>query len=54
MHTGKIAAQCGHATLGAFKRAGRHAPSCLSGWEMIGQAKVCLKVSWVQLNDLVD
>lgn len=43
-HTGKIAAQCGHATLGAYKRAGRHAPSTLSGWEVVGQAKVCLKV----------
>ncbi len=41
---GKIAAQCGHATLGAYKRAGRHAPSTLKGWETIGQAKVCLKV----------
>jgi peptidyl-tRNA hydrolase len=66
---GKIAAQCGHATLGAYKRAGRHTPSSLRryftvhnasskdlssthslfsrsnhSWEVIGQAKVCLKV----------
>jgi peptidyl-tRNA hydrolase len=44
MGKGKIAAQCGHATLGAYKRAARHAPSTLKSWEYIGQAKVCLKV----------
>ncbi|KAM3568987.1 hypothetical protein VYU27_008901 [Nannochloropsis oceanica] len=44
MGKGKIAAQCGHATLGAYKRAARHAPTTLRSWEYVGQAKVCLKV----------
>jgi len=36
MGKGKIAAQCGHATLGAYKRASRHAPTTLRSWEYIG------------------
>lgn len=36
MGKGKIAAQCGHATLGAYKRAARHAPTTLRSWEYIG------------------
>ncbi|TFJ79903.1 hypothetical protein NSK_008760 [Nannochloropsis salina CCMP1776] len=44
MGKGKIAAQCGHATLGAYKRARRLAPRTLQGWEYMGQAKICLKV----------
>lgn len=42
--SGKIAAQCCHATLGAYKRAVRKAPAAVRAWEMLGQAKVCLKV----------
>lgn len=41
---GKIAAQCCHATLGAYKRAVKRAPKAVKAWEMLGQAKVCLKV----------
>lgn len=44
MRTGKIAAQCCHATLGAYKRAARRTPNAVRAWEMLGQAKVCLKV----------
>lgn len=44
LHTGKIAAQCCHATLGAYKRAVKRAPQSVKAWEMLGQAKVCLKV----------
>lgn len=36
MGKGKIAAQCGHATLGAYKRAARHSPTTLRSWEYIG------------------
>ncbi len=41
---GKIAAQCCHATLGAYKRALKKTPNAVKAWEMLGQAKVCLKV----------
>lgn len=44
MCAGKIAAQCCHATLGAYKRAVRRTPAAVKAWEMLGQAKVCLKV----------
>ncbi|KAF1328977.1 Peptidyl-trna hydrolase, partial [Globisporangium splendens] len=44
MGKGKIAAQCCHATLGAYKRAVKRAPKAMRAWEMLGQAKVCLKV----------
>ncbi|KAE9218621.1 hypothetical protein PF002_g16450 [Phytophthora fragariae] len=44
MGKGKIAAQCCHATLGAYKRASKRTPDAVRAWEMLGQAKVCLKV----------
>jgi peptidyl-tRNA hydrolase len=44
MGKGKIAAQCCHATLGAYKRAVRRTPLALECWEALGQAKVALKV----------
>lgn len=43
MGKGKIAAQCGHAVLGAYKRGQRQAPSALKVWETIGQAKICVQ-----------
>uniref|UniRef100_A0A0G4HI83 peptidyl-tRNA hydrolase n=1 Tax=Chromera velia CCMP2878 TaxID=1169474 RepID=A0A0G4HI83_9ALVE len=51
MGKGKIAAQCGHATLGAYKKALRPSVSARRGdwlkhlrtWERTGQAKVVLK-----------
>eukprot|EP00040_Diaphanoeca_grandis_P032020 m.192945 g.192945 ORF g.192945 m.192945 type:complete len:207 (+) comp32488_c4_seq3:89-709(+) len=45
MQKGKIAAQCGHATLGCYKVARRHQPKVLRQWEAFGQAKVALKVT---------
>jgi len=44
--TGKIAAQCGHATLACYKTLVRANPShpVLRQWERLGQAKVALKV----------
>lgn len=43
MGPGKIAAQCGHATLGAFKRATKQDPQNLKLWEKYGQAKIVVK-----------
>ena len=44
MDKGKIAAQCGHATLGAFKLAQKYCKSGLMNWEYLGQAKVAVKI----------
>lgn len=44
MGKGKIGAQCGHATLGAYKLAARYSPNVLRLWETFGQAKVAVKV----------
>ncbi|KAF3911441.1 hypothetical protein ABW20_dc0104602 [Dactylellina cionopaga] len=44
MTKGKIAAQCGHATLACYKTVTRHAPLLLKRWEYLGQAKIALKV----------
>jgi peptidyl-tRNA hydrolase, PTH2 family len=43
MQKGKIAAQCGHATLGAYKKAQKYSKKVLTIWENIGQAKVAVK-----------
>lgn len=44
MTKGKIAAQCGHATLGAYKLATKYCKSALNNWEYMGQAKIAVKV----------
>jgi peptidyl-tRNA hydrolase len=51
MGKGKIAAQCGHATLGAYKAAVKLCPSALRVWEY-GQAKVALKVDEEEMDTL--
>ncbi|KAI7902231.1 peptidyl-tRNA hydrolase PTH2-domain-containing protein [Cokeromyces recurvatus] len=43
MTKGKIAAQCGHATLACYKAAKKVNPLLLKAWESSGQAKVALK-----------
>jgi len=43
MQKGKIAAQCGHAVLGAYKKAVEAGSPTLGPWERFGQAKVALK-----------
>ncbi|PUU77599.1 peptidyl-tRNA hydrolase, partial [Tuber borchii] len=48
MTKGKIAAQCGHATLMCYKSVQKHAPSILERWERLGQAKIALK--WGDLD----
>lgn len=44
MGKGKIAAQCSHATLGAYRLAEKHSKSSLRVWQAIGQAKIAVKV----------
>eukprot|EP00613_Pedinella_sp_CCMP2098_P017566 CAMPEP_0171752652 /NCGR_PEP_ID=MMETSP0991-20121206/42756_1 /TAXON_ID=483369 /ORGANISM="non described non described, Strain CCMP2098" /LENGTH=518 /DNA_ID=CAMNT_0012354101 /DNA_START=39 /DNA_END=1595 /DNA_ORIENTATION=- len=43
MTAGKTAAQCGHATLGAYKRGVRKCPGAVKAWEYTGQAKIAVK-----------
>ncbi|KAG9103082.1 hypothetical protein FRC06_000282 [Ceratobasidium sp. 370] len=43
MSSGKIAAQCGHATLACYKALSAANPTLLRHWERIGQAKIALK-----------
>ncbi|CAO3607696.1 unnamed protein product [Cunninghamella blakesleeana] len=43
MTKGKIAAQCGHATLACYKAIQKSSPEVLRRWERSGQAKVALK-----------
>ncbi|EMD41717.1 hypothetical protein CERSUDRAFT_79352 [Gelatoporia subvermispora B] len=45
MTTGKIAAQCGHATLACYKALSNTNPELLRHWERTGQAKIALKAS---------
>ncbi|KYM97549.1 Peptidyl-tRNA hydrolase 2, mitochondrial [Cyphomyrmex costatus] len=44
MGKGKVAAQCSHATVAAYKDAMKH-PNILKAWEESGQAKITLKVN---------
>ena len=43
MSSGKIAAQCGHATLGAYQRAMKKNAADVKSWSKTGQAKIALK-----------
>lgn len=51
MGKGKIASQCGHAVLGAYKKAIKKYPKMVEAWERSGQAKVVLKVCLKELFD---
>eukprot|EP00171_Calliarthron_tuberculosum_P009296 IDg9296t1 len=44
MKKGKIAAQVGHATLGAYKNARRSHPALVRGWEGNAQPKIALQI----------
>lgn len=44
MGKGKIAAQCGHATLGAYRIARTCCPSAIRWWHRTGQAKIAVKI----------
>lgn len=43
MGKGKVAAQCAHAAVAAYKQARKH-PGVLKAWENCGQTKITLKV----------
>ncbi|KAI9460244.1 PTH2-domain-containing protein [Lactarius psammicola] len=45
MSPGKIAAQCGHATLACYKTLLKKNPKLVRHWEVTGQAKIALKAS---------
>lgn len=45
MTTGKIAAQCGHATLACYKALMKTNPRLVQHWERTGQAKIALRSS---------
>lgn len=49
MTKGKIAAQCGHAAVGAFEGALKKIPSVLRKWQHTGQAKIAVKVESEQM-----
>nr|XP_040241008.2 probable peptidyl-tRNA hydrolase 2 [Anopheles coluzzii] len=44
MGKGKIAAQCGHAAVGAYESGVRNTPAVIRKWQNGGQAKIALKV----------
>jgi PTH2 family peptidyl-tRNA hydrolase len=44
MGKGKVAAQCSHAALGAYKLARKHCKTGLKVWEWEGTAKIAVKV----------
>jgi peptidyl-tRNA hydrolase, PTH2 family len=52
MGKGKIAAQCGHATLGAFKLSEKHNKSGVHWWEATGCAKIAVKVSQDEMVEI--
>ncbi len=51
MGKGKVAAQCSHAAVAAFKKARAHQPAILKKWERQGQPKIVTKVD--NENDLL-
>ena len=48
MSPGKAAAQSGHATMGAYRRAMRFCPNAVKDWLRIGQMKITVKCPTVQ------
>ena len=48
MSPGKAAAQSGHATLGAYRRAMRRCPKAVRDWLRIGQMKITVKCPTVE------
>lgn len=44
MGKGKIAAQCGHAAVGAYQTAAKRQPQQVRAWENSGSAKIAVKV----------
>jgi len=45
MTPGKVAAQCGHATLACYKALSKKHPKLVRHWETTGQTKIALRAS---------
>nr|XP_026488846.1 peptidyl-tRNA hydrolase 2, mitochondrial-like isoform X2 [Vanessa tameamea] len=55
MGKGKIAAQCGHAAVGAYEKALKRDPDGLKLWRLTGQAKIALKTDSVdEIKQIAD
>jgi peptidyl-tRNA hydrolase len=54
MGKGKVAAQCSHATLGAYKRALQRTPGAVKYWERIGQKKITVKLQNEEQMDEIE
>jgi PTH2 family peptidyl-tRNA hydrolase len=55
MDKGKVAAQCSHATLGAYRLSAKYNASITNSWEKDGEAKITLKIeSEDQMMELVE
>ncbi|XP_046964285.1 peptidyl-tRNA hydrolase 2, mitochondrial-like isoform X2 [Vanessa cardui] len=55
MGKGKIAAQCGHAAVGAYEKALKKDPDGLKLWKLTGQAKIALKTDSVdEIKQIAD
>ena len=52
MGKGKIAAQCGHAALGAYKSACRKCPTAVRTWERTGCAKIAVKITQDDMSNV--
>ena len=53
MGKGKIAAQCGHAAVGAYEQGMKKSPQLIRRWNSSGSAKIAVKVETEQeLNEL--
>lgn len=55
MGTGKIAAQCGHAAVGAIEKAQKKDPQSLLMYKSTGQTKIVLKTdSIIEMKQIAD
>lgn len=52
MDKGKIAAQCGHATLAAYRISHNKCPLHIQVWEATGQAKIAIKCSEEEMHNV--
>jgi len=53
MEKGKIAAQCGHATLACYRKSLKMCPDAVAWWERLGQAKIALKINDESEMDMI-
>jgi len=53
MEKGKIAAQCGHATLACYRKSLKMCPDAVAWWERLGQAKIALKINDESEMDII-